>query len=204
MSWGLGGGGSNWFIADLTSFSLNFLTGASSWPGVSRPCKISCSSTDISELYGLKTFAKCCASTFAFCLSLFALSSSSVLSRGMGVCGHFSLLVAFYSEYSVASVAVKLCNWVWMAFCFSSCSSCFSSFTALFSFALSCGDLVFCHRFLICLFSRIFCLIIGAHSSMLIDLWWLGVEYQFACCIVLTNWCTKTSVSLLALRVHLG
>jgi len=61
-----------------------------------------------------------------------------------------------------------------MAFCFLSFSS---SFTALFSFALSCGELVFCHHFLIFLFSRILCLIISVHSSMLIHFWGLGVEF---------------------------
>ena len=49
----------NYFIADLTSVSLNFLTGVSSRPGVSRACRISRSSSPgISEAYGLKTFAK--------------------------------------------------------------------------------------------------------------------------------------------------
>ena len=101
--------GRNWFIADLTSVSLNFLTGVSSWPGVSRACKISCSSSSyISELYGLKTLAKCSVSTFAFCVSLCVHSASSVLSGEMGVCGRFRLLVAFHNEYSVASVVVKL------------------------------------------------------------------------------------------------
>jgi hypothetical protein len=94
----------------LTSVSLNFLTGISSWPGVSRACKISSSSSSsyISELYGLKTLGKCSVCTFAFCVTLCAHSASSVLSGEMSVCGRFKLLVAFHNEYSVASVAVKL------------------------------------------------------------------------------------------------
>ena len=54
------------FIADRTSGCLNFLIGITNRPGVSRACRISrSSSSGISELYSLKTFAKCSASTFA-------------------------------------------------------------------------------------------------------------------------------------------
>jgi hypothetical protein len=41
-------------------------------------------------------------------------------------------------------------------------------------------------------------LFIGVHSSMFIDMWGLGVEFQAACSIVLTNSCTQSSMSLLA------
>jgi hypothetical protein len=79
--------------------SLNFLTGVSSRPGVSGACKISrSSSTDISVLYGLKTFAKWSVSTFALYISLFTPSTPSVRRGGIGVCGHFSLFVAFHNS----------------------------------------------------------------------------------------------------------
>ena len=149
----------NWFIAALTSFNLKFLIRVSSWAGVSRACRISCSSSsDISDVYGLKTFAKCSASTFAFCISLFAHSPSLLLSGGMDVWGCFNLLVA--------SEAVKLSKYSCMAFRFSSFRRCLSSFTALLSFALTCGALVFCHCFHNLLLSRIFCLIIGVHACI--------------------------------------
>ena len=62
----------NCLIADRTSGSVNFLSGVISRPGVSRACRISrSSSSGVSELYGLKIFAKCSASTFAFRASLF-------------------------------------------------------------------------------------------------------------------------------------
>ena len=95
---------SNCFIADHTSGSFNFLIGVTSRPGVSRACRISrSSSSGISEFYGLKTFVKCPASTFAFlCISFCPFSLFSSQSGGTGVCGRFSFLVAFHSEYSVA------------------------------------------------------------------------------------------------------
>jgi hypothetical protein len=64
---------------------------------------------------------------------------------------------------------------------------CFSSVAALFSLALSCGDLELCHRFLNCLLSRIFCLIVGAQVSRLGGLQRFGVEFQAACCIICTS-----------------
>ena len=52
------------------------MSGVTSRPGVSTACRISRSpSSGISELYGLKTFAKYSASTFAFCTSLLPISS---------------------------------------------------------------------------------------------------------------------------------
>ena len=49
----------NHFIADLTSVSLNFVTGVTSRTGVATACRISRSSSPgISEAYDLKTFSK--------------------------------------------------------------------------------------------------------------------------------------------------
>ena len=60
-------------------------------------------------------------------------------------------------------MADRIAKYVCMACCFSSWRSCLSSFTALLRAALSCGDLVFCHRLRSFLFSMIFCFIGRAH-----------------------------------------
>lgn len=136
-----------------------------------------------------------------FSLVVLAQLPSAKLIGGMNYCGCLTFIVAFYIEYSAASVTFSPFRYFHIASFFSSSDSFLRSFTALLNLALLCGERVSCHCFLNFLFALIFILIFLDQPSCYSPNSLFGVAFQANLCIFtfIVKWDSVVCVTLACL-----